>query len=156
MADSTKNYLDEEEEYYDNMPENLQGSMRGTDAEEAIDTIEEVNKKYNEEMSKVNSVFIEFKEKQLQANAINEKTRLYSILDVQFHQDGKINPLSALYEEDRPWETEYTLAFGLGMREKEELPEFVIEVSLHSGRVPLLNYWFKKTKYVSLGVGLSF
>ena len=41
---------------------------------EIVDTIEEVNKKYNEEMSKVNSVFIEFKEKQLQANAINEKT----------------------------------------------------------------------------------
>src|SRR5574344_834435 len=88
--------------------------------------------------------------------AINEKTRLYSILDIQFHQDGKINPLSALYEEDRPWETEYTLAFGLGMREKEELPEFVIEVSLHSGRVPLLNYWFKKTKYVAVGVGLNY
>ena len=41
---------------------------------EIVDTIEEVNKKYNEEISKVNSVFIEFKEKQLQANAINEKT----------------------------------------------------------------------------------
>ena len=41
---------------------------------EIVDTIEEVNKKYNEEMSKVNSIFIEFKEKQLQANAINEKT----------------------------------------------------------------------------------
>ena len=68
----------------------------------------------------------------------------------------KINPLSALYEEDRPWEREYTLAFGLGIREKEELPEFVIEVSLHSGRVPLLNYWFKKTKYVAVGVGLNY
>ena len=40
--DMLQNYLDEEEEYYDNMPESLQGSMRGTDAEEAIDTIEEV------------------------------------------------------------------------------------------------------------------
>ena len=41
---------------------------------EIVDKIEEVNKKYTEEMSNVNSVFIEFKEKQLQANAINEKT----------------------------------------------------------------------------------
>ena len=61
-----------------------------------------------------------------------------------------------LYEEDRAWEKEYTLVFGIGLKESSNLPEFVFEVSLHSGRVPLLNYWFKKTKYVSLGVGLSF
>ena len=44
----------------------------------------------------------------------------------------------------------------MGLKESRNLPEFVFEVSLHSGRVPLLNYWFKKTKYISLGVGLSF
>lgn len=32
--------LDEEQDYFDNMPENLQGSMRGSDSEDAIDTIE--------------------------------------------------------------------------------------------------------------------
>lgn len=88
--------------------------------------------------------------------SINEKTRVYSVFDIQFHQDGKINPVTALYEDDRAWEKEYTLALGLGLREREELPEFVIEVSLHSGRVPLLNYWFKKTQYVAVGVGLNF
>ena len=40
---------------------------------EIVDKIEEVNKQYHEEMSNVNSVFVEFKEKQLQANATNEK-----------------------------------------------------------------------------------
>ena len=32
--------LDEEQDYFDNMPENLQGSVRGSDSEDAIDTIE--------------------------------------------------------------------------------------------------------------------
>ena len=32
--------LDEEQDYFDNMPENLQGSMRGSDSEYAIDTME--------------------------------------------------------------------------------------------------------------------
>ncbi len=32
--------LDEEQDYFDNMPENLQGSVRGSDSEDAIDTME--------------------------------------------------------------------------------------------------------------------
>lgn len=32
--------LDEEQDYFDNMPENLQGSLRGSDSEEAIDVME--------------------------------------------------------------------------------------------------------------------
>ena len=32
--------LDEEQDYFDNMPANLQGSMRGSDSEDAIDTME--------------------------------------------------------------------------------------------------------------------
>lgn len=38
MLEDIKN---DEEEYYDNMPENLQGSMRGMDSEEAISYMEE-------------------------------------------------------------------------------------------------------------------
>lgn len=34
--------LSEEEDYFNNMPENLQGSMRGEDSEEAIDTLTEM------------------------------------------------------------------------------------------------------------------
>ena len=38
--DSLQKVLDEEQDYFDNMPENLQGSMRGSDSEDAIDTME--------------------------------------------------------------------------------------------------------------------
>lgn len=39
-AQSLRTLLEEEQEYYDNMPENLQGSERGMDSEEAQDCIE--------------------------------------------------------------------------------------------------------------------
>lgn len=36
-----ENIKSDEEDYFDNMPENLQGSIRGSDAEEAIEALEE-------------------------------------------------------------------------------------------------------------------
>ena len=38
--DNLQKILDEEQDYFDNMPENLQGSVRGSDSEDAIDTME--------------------------------------------------------------------------------------------------------------------
>ena len=38
--ESLQKILDEEQDYFDNMPENLQGSVRGSDSEDAIDTME--------------------------------------------------------------------------------------------------------------------
>lgn len=38
--ESLQKILDEEQDYFDNMPENLQGSMRGSGSEDAIDTME--------------------------------------------------------------------------------------------------------------------
>jgi predicted RNase H-like HicB family nuclease len=39
VINTLENIRDEEEEYYDNIPENLQGSHRAYDAEEAIDNM---------------------------------------------------------------------------------------------------------------------
>lgn len=36
-----ENICSDEQDYFDNMPENLQGSMRGMDAEEAIEAMNE-------------------------------------------------------------------------------------------------------------------
>ena len=36
-----ENICSDEQDYFDNMPENLQGSMRGSDAEEAIECMNE-------------------------------------------------------------------------------------------------------------------
>ena len=41
LRDELENICSDEQDYFDNMPENLQGSMRGMDSEEAIDTMNE-------------------------------------------------------------------------------------------------------------------
>ena len=41
LKDELENICSEEQDYFDNMPENLQGSMRGMDSEEAIDKMNE-------------------------------------------------------------------------------------------------------------------
>ena len=43
-----QNVLDDEQYAFDNMPENLQGSMRGMESEEAIDLISEAIEKLEE------------------------------------------------------------------------------------------------------------
>lgn len=41
IASSLQDIMDEEQDYFDNMPENLQGSIRGDAAEEAISTLDD-------------------------------------------------------------------------------------------------------------------
>lgn len=41
LKDMLENICSDEQDYFDNMPENLQGSQRGMDAEEAIDAMNE-------------------------------------------------------------------------------------------------------------------
>lgn len=41
LRDKLENICSDEQDYFDNMPENLQGGMRGMDAEEAIDAMNE-------------------------------------------------------------------------------------------------------------------
>lgn len=47
LRDELENICSDEQDYFDNMPENLQGSMRGMDAEEAIDAINEAIESMN-------------------------------------------------------------------------------------------------------------
>ncbi len=41
LKDELENICSDEQDYFDNMPENLQGGQRGMDAEEAIDAMNE-------------------------------------------------------------------------------------------------------------------
>ena len=47
LKSGLENICSEEQDYFDNMPENLQGSMRGIDAEEAIDAMNEAIESMN-------------------------------------------------------------------------------------------------------------
>lgn len=79
----------------------------------------------------------------------------YLAFDLQLHQDGKINLETLKYEKNRPWDSEYTIALGLAFDEVENLPEFTIELAYHSGRFPLLNFFFQESRYFSAGVGVT-
>lgn len=48
LAEELRSIKEEEENYYDNIPENLQGSMRAEESEEAIDLLDEVVDKIEE------------------------------------------------------------------------------------------------------------
>lgn len=47
LKDELENICSDEQDYFDNMPENLQGSQRGMDAEEAIDAMDEAIESMN-------------------------------------------------------------------------------------------------------------
>lgn len=81
--------------------------------------------------------------------------RIYAAGEIDFHQDGKIDPVKCVYDKDRPWEVEYSAALGFAFARSEYDTEFVIEASYHSGRFPLLNYFFKKTSYLAIGIGVN-
>ncbi len=79
----------------------------------------------------------------------------YLAFDMQLHQDGKINLDTLEYEKDRPWDMEYTVALGLSLQERPDMPEVTLEIAYHDGRFPLLNYFFQHTRYFSAGIILT-
>lgn len=76
----------------------------------------------------------------------------YLAADMQLHQDGKINLRTLKYEQDRPWDMEFTVALGLSLQELPNLPDFTIELAYHDGRFPLLNFFFQRSRYFSAGL----
>lgn len=75
--------------------------------------------------------------------------------EIQAHQDGKTLHQVGGYDPKNPWEFEYTVGagfeFGVGHNERK----FRLEVNYHDGRFPLLNYFFQRSKYVVIGLGIS-
>lgn len=51
-----ENICSDEQDYFDNMPENLQGSQRGMDAEEAIDQMNEAVSSIEEAISIIEEI----------------------------------------------------------------------------------------------------
>lgn len=79
----------------------------------------------------------------------------YLALDVQFHQDGRVDLSTLKYDMEKPWDREYTVALGLSLEEADNLPDFTIELAYHTGRFPLLNYFFQDSRYFSAGLNVT-
>jgi flagellar biosynthesis chaperone FliJ len=56
IKNELENICSDEEEYFENMPENLQNSIRGTDSEEAIERMNEAVDSLDEAISAVEEI----------------------------------------------------------------------------------------------------
>ncbi|MDC7246570.1 MAG: hypothetical protein PQJ47_11775 [Sphaerochaetaceae bacterium] len=75
--------------------------------------------------------------------------------DLKLHQDGQTMHQIGMYDEDNPWEREYTFTAGLDLFDIDSLHRALILVTYHDGRLPLLNYFYQRTKYVSVSVQIG-
>jgi uncharacterized coiled-coil DUF342 family protein len=56
LKDRYDSIRDEEQEYYDNMPENLQGGDKGTEVEEGIEKMDEVSSSLDSALNELSEV----------------------------------------------------------------------------------------------------
>ena len=56
IKDELEAVCEEEQDYFDNMPENLQGSIRGTESEEAIDAMNDAVSALEDVISTIESI----------------------------------------------------------------------------------------------------
>jgi hypothetical protein len=75
--------------------------------------------------------------------------------DVVANQDGQTLHQVGGYDEDNPWEFEYTIGAGLEFDQSIGRGATRLMLSYHDGRFPLLNFFYQRTKYFSVGFSIS-
>ncbi|MCH3915972.1 MAG: hypothetical protein LKE40_00480 [Spirochaetia bacterium] len=78
--------------------------------------------------------------------------------DMKFYQDGQIEDMftsSPSYDADNPWETDYTVGGALVFPSGPTGLSARLEVFYHDGRFPLLNFFYQRTRYVSIGFSVA-
>ncbi|MDD2296758.1 MAG: hypothetical protein PHR10_08220 [Sphaerochaetaceae bacterium] len=80
---------------------------------------------------------------------------LFLATDIQLHQDGKTKHQVNSYDINNPWEVTCTIGGGLEFNRGLFNRKFRLEVYYHDGRFPLLNYFYKRSRYVTLGLSVS-
>ena len=80
---------------------------------------------------------------------------LFATADVQFHQDGQTKHLPGMYSQDNPWEIETTAGVGIELPQQFLGRNLRVECLYHSGRFPLLNFFYQRSNYVSIGLGIN-
>jgi hypothetical protein len=75
--------------------------------------------------------------------------------DVKLHQDGMTKHQAGAYSDDNPWEMEYTIGGGIVFIDPKSRHAVQINLTYHNGRLPLLNYFYQRTSYISLAVHIG-
>lgn len=80
---------------------------------------------------------------------------LFLAAEVTANQDGQTLHTVGSYDPDNAWELEYTVGAGLEFDQDVGSSQARILVTYHDGRFPLLNFFYQRTKYISVGCSLS-
>lgn len=70
--------------------------------------------------------------------------------DVKLHQDGKTKHQIDGYSESNPWEVEFTIGGGVILQDPNSQHAARINFTYHNGRLPLLNYFYQRSSYMSI------
>ncbi|NCB01324.1 MAG: hypothetical protein EOM67_04050 [Spirochaetia bacterium] len=75
--------------------------------------------------------------------------------DVKMHQDGKTLHQVNGYSDANPWELEYTVGGGIILKDEKSNHKTRINFTYHDGRLPLLNYFYQRTSYISISAQIG-
>lgn len=80
---------------------------------------------------------------------------VFASFDIQFHQDGQTKHMPNSYSPDNPWEKEYSFVGGLELGDLVPGKNVRIEIGYHNGRVNGVNFFYQRSKVVSVGLSIS-
>ena len=86
---------------------------------------------------------------------LNTVGSLFLAAEVTANQDGQTMHTVGAYDSDNPWELEYTIGAGLEFDQMQGSSLARIMCTYHDGRFPLLNFFYQRTKYFSVGFSVS-
>ncbi len=75
--------------------------------------------------------------------------------DFQFHQDGQTLHQVGAYSPDNPWETEFTVGGGFEFDQTLLGRKIRLEAYYHDGRFPELNFFYQRSRYISMGFAVN-
>jgi len=75
--------------------------------------------------------------------------------DIQFHQDGQTNHQVNSYDSDNPWEITLSVGGGFEFNQSYFDRRLRIEAFYHYGRFPLLNFFYQRGHYITVGFSVN-
>ena len=86
---------------------------------------------------------------------ITEKIALRGGINFKLNQDGMTNHTLTPLDDKAQWEAETSLLFALDFENAFDNKTLSLEFIYHNGRFPLLNYFWKRSSYISAGLSIS-
>ena len=80
---------------------------------------------------------------------------IFVATDVQAHQDGQTKHMVGMYDKENPWEWTFSIGGGFEFNQGILNRKLRLEVFYHDGRFPLLNYFFQRSRYLTIGLGIN-